>query len=101
MLKTHSFCVNALELLQTSFVGSISQQPAPISIYPDMDRQMRIGWPVLGCTRCSLSKIGSWRATGWQPTGLITLAADVEDEAFSALAATAAERAKARIQDIR
>ena len=63
-------CVGAV---QTSFVGSIAQQPVPIPIYPGMDRQMHIGWPVLGCTRCSLSTMASWSASGWRQTGFTTL----------------------------
>ena len=48
MIKIHSFRATTSELLRSSFAGSISQQPAPISIYPDMDRMMHIGWPDFG-----------------------------------------------------
>ena len=40
MIKIQSFRATTSELLRSSFAGSISQQPAPISIYPDMDRMM-------------------------------------------------------------
>ena len=73
MIKIHSFRATTSELLRSSFAGSISQQPAPISIYPDMDRMMHIGWPGPGCTRCSLSTMALWRASSWRPTGLTTL----------------------------